>query len=308
MKFEAMNRKQQEAFLMPILVKILQNLGGEAQKKELIKELKESVNQIPEYIIEETKPRNKRDGTYRPFYFVLNFSITNLEMAGFLTRPQRGVLVLTQKGLTCNIDHLKNNLEQDVYAISNLAWKARSKINQAKTNISIPNEEFDEDDDSEIINSSEQWKAQLKQLLFSMPPQKFEIFCRALVKKMGVDIDESKGVSASRDGGLDGYGYITSDEFRTTRVAIQAKRWNDNTKIGTPEIDKFAGAMSYSNAEFGIFITTADFTRDGIERARSGQRPITLINGDKIIDLVEKYQLYIKPITTFQLESFYTEL
>lgn len=305
MKFEEMSRKQQESFLMPILIKTLQNLGGSVQKKELIKELKESVTEIPEYVIDEVKPRKRRDGTYRPFYFVLNFSIANLEMAGFLTRPQRGIITLTQKGLACNIEFLKNNIEEEIYAISDLAWKARSKTNQIQLDTTNQNEDIE--DDGESLDSSEQWKEQLKQILFSMPPQKFEIFCRALVKKMGVEIDESKGVSASRDGGLDGYGYITSDEFRTARVAIQAKRWNDNSKIGTPEIDKFAGAMSYSNAEFGIFITTADFTRDAIERARSGQRPITLINGDKIIELVEKYQLYIKPVTTFQLESFYTE-
>lgn len=305
MKFEEMSRKQQESFLMPILIKTLQNLGGSVQKKELIKELKESVTEIPEYVIDEIKPRKRRDGTYRPFYFVLNFSIANLEMAGFLTRPQRGTITLTQKGLACNIEFLKNNIEEEIYAISDLAWKARSKTNQIQLDTTNQNEDIE--DDGESLDSSEQWKEQLKQILFSMPPQKFEIFCRALVKKMGVEIDESKGVSASRDGGLDGYGYITSDEFRTARVAIQAKRWNDNSKIGTPEIDKFAGAMSYSNAEFGIFITTADFTRDAIDRARSGQRPITLINGDKIIELVEKYQLYIKPVTTFQLESFYTE-
>lgn len=304
MKFEEMSRKQQESFLMPILIKTLQNLGGSVQKKELIKELKESVTEIPEYVIDEVKPRKRRDGTYRPFYFVLNFSIANLEMAGFLTRPQRGTITLTQKGLACNIEFLKNNIEEEIYAISDLAWKARSKTNQIQLDTTNQNEDIE--DDGESLDSSEQWKEQLKQILFLMPPQKFEIFCRALVKKMGVEIDESK-VSASRDGGLDGYGYITSDEFRTARVAIQAKRWNDNSKIGTPEIDKFAGAMSYSNAEFGIFITTADFTRDAIERARSGQRPITLINGDKIIELVEKYQLYIKPVTTFQLESFYTE-
>lgn len=65
--------------------------------------------------------------------------------------------------------------------------------------------------------------------------------------------------------------------------------------------------MAYNNAEFGIFITTADFTRDAIDRSRSGQRPITLINGEKIIELVEKYQLYIKPVTTYEPEAFYIE-
>lgn len=304
-----MSRKQQEAFLMPILIKTLQNLGGEVQKKDLLKDLRESATEIPEAVIDEIKLRKKSEGTYRPFNFVLNFSITNLEMAGFLTRPQRGIIVLTQKGLSCNAEQLKHNLEQEVYAISDLAWKARSQANHNKVDKVSQFEAIDEDeeDDEEHLDNSEVWKEQLKQRLLSMPPQKFEIFCRALVKKMGVDIDESKGVIATRDGGIDGFGYITSDDFRTSRVAIQAKRWNEKQKIGKPEINEFVGALDDHKAEFGIFITTADFTRDAIERARSGRRAITLINGDKIIELVEKYQLYIKPVTTFQLESFYTE-
>lgn len=60
--------------------------------------------------------------------------------------------------------------------------------------------------------------------LKSMSPQKFETFARGLVKEMGVKLDEKIGVSYTNDGGLDGFGYITStDDFRTNRVAIQAK-------------------------------------------------------------------------------------
>lgn len=54
------------------------------------------------------------------------------------------------------------------------------------------------------------------------------------------------------------------------------------------EIDKFRGAMDKYNAEFGIFITSSDFTRGAIKTARQGTRIITLINGDEICDLVAK--------------------
>lgn len=70
----------------------------------------------------------------------------------------------------------------------------------------------------------------------------------------------------------------TSDDFRITRVALQAKRWEG--KVPTPEIDKFRGSMDKYNAEYGIFITTSDFTRDVIKTARVGTRIITLINVD----------------------------
>ena len=141
----------------------------------------------------------------------------------------------------------------------------------------------------------------------NLSPAKFELFCRALVKRMKVDIDENVGTKLTGDGGLDGYGYITTDDFRTSRVAIQAKRWSINNSVSSPEIDKFRGAMDKFRAEFGIFITTSTFTRDAIKASRAGTRVITLIDGDKLIDLVTKYELYVKPVTVYKLEDFFRE-
>lgn len=98
---------------------------------------------------------------------------------------------------------------------------------------------------------------------------------------------------------------LLSDDFRMSKVALQAKRWQG--KVSSPEIDKFRGAMDKFNAEFGIFITNSDFTRSAIKAARQGTRMITLINGDEICNLVAKYQYFVKPVTTYQLGSFYSD-
>ena len=133
--------------------------------------------------------------------------------------------------------------------------------------------------------------------------QSFEEFCRQLIKKMGVNIDEKIGVNVSGDGGIDGYGYLVNDDFRTTRVAIQAKRWNLNNSVSSPEIDKFRGAMDKFRAEYGIFITTSSFTRDAIKAARSGTRVITLIDGEKLLDLTAKYQVFVTPKMTYEIDK-----
>lgn len=46
--------------------------------------------------------------------------------------------------------------------------------------------------------------------------------------------------------------------------------------------------------------------RDRREAAREGT-PITLIDGNDLIRLVIKYELYITPVTTYVLDGFYTE-
>lgn len=159
----------------------------------------------------------------------------------------------------------------------------------------IKNNETDDEDDRQKIADA----------INNLDPYKFELFCRALVNRMHVEMSDKIGVKKSNDGGLDGYGYITTDDFRTTRVAIQAKHWNGSL-VQAPEIDKFRGAMDSYRAEYGIFITTSGFTRGAIKKARTGTRVITLIDGDRLVDLVIKYQLHVKKVVkvSYELDDF----
>ena len=179
------------------------------------------------------------------------------------------------------------------------------KILKAKQKVNDEIEEDKNNTDDKEEQVFDDWKDELNKKLMNFSPKKFEDFARRLVREMGVDIDDKIGISITNDGGLDGFGYITSDEFRTARVAIQAKRWKDT--VQAPEIDKFRGAMDKFNAEFGIFITTSDFSKGAIETSRIGTRVITLINGKRIAELVAKYQIGVKPVTTYIFDDFYLD-
>ena len=120
---------------------------------------------------------------------------------------------------------------------------------------------------------------------------------------MGVEFTE-KGVQISNDGGIDGYGYHTDlNDFRTTRVVIQCKRYN-STPVSEPEINQFLGAMNKFQADYGVFITNSRFTKAAREASRAGS-PITLIDGADLVKLVIKYELYVTPIKTYVLDDFY---
>ena len=149
------------------------------------------------------------------------------------------------------------------------------------------------------------FKVKLQSAIANMSPAKFEQFSRALLTKMGVEFT-NKGVQVSNDGGIDGYGYhVDADDFRTTRVVIQCKRFNSNP-VSEPDINQFLGAMNKYQADYGVFITNSRFTNKAREAAREGT-PITLIDGNDLIRLVIKYELYITPVTTYVLDGFYTE-
>lgn len=288
--FNELKRQDQEAYLMYPIIRELRRLGGEATTKELKRMVVRNDSLIPEDTLTLTK-KSQKGHVYHPFNFPFNFAVTNLVMAGYLHRPRTGTVILTSKGRS--FEESAESLIKDVYKISLPIWKERSKKNRNHTadRVKIADEEADK---------SENWRIELLHALLKLKPSKFEIFCRALVKKMNVDIDESLGIQLSGDGGIDGYGYMTTADFRTTRVSIQAKRWGETNLVSSPEIDKF-------RAEYGIFITTSSFIRDTIRASRNGTRVITLIDGDHLVDLVAKYQLYVKPVITYELEEFFTD-
>ncbi len=277
----------------------MHNLGGQVTRKQVLQELHDNSKVFSEKEIDEVRTSKKSGKEYHPFHWKFNFAVKHLILAGFIDTDNGHDLELSKKGRTVDIDSF--DADRDVRSISENKMLHR-KTTRVKVN-SISDSTNSNQGDSEDLE--EPWRQQLLDALIKMSPKKFELFCRGLLTKMGIDVDDEIGVQYVADGGLDGFGYVRSDDYRTTRVALQAKRWQG--KVSAPEIDKFRGAMDKFNAEFGIFITNSDFTRDAVKTARQGTRIITLINGDQICDLVAKYNYYVEPVTTYRLKSFYLD-
>ena len=62
-------------------------------------------------------------------------------------------------------------------------------------------------------------------------------------------------------------------------------------------------------ADKGIIITTGFFTKESkSEAVRDGVPPMELVDGEKLIDLLIKYELGVKPVATYEVDdSFYEE-
>lgn len=287
-----------ENLTMNEILKSMHRLGGQVTRKEIREDIHDNSNTISEDEVDKIKVSKKTGNKYSPFAWTLNYAIKYLIMTGYLTQDGR-LLELSEKGR--NVDLSSFDGARDVRPV---VEEMLEKQKQGKASDSEQSN-IDGSDDSDSDEIEEPWRQQLLDALIKMNPKKFELFCRGLLTKMGIDVDEEKGVQYVADGGIDGFGYVRSDDYRTTRVALQAKRWQ--VKVSSPEIDKFRGAMDKFNAEFGIFITNSDFTREAVKTAREGTRIITLINGDQICDLVAKYNYYVEPVTTYRLKDFYLD-
>ncbi len=157
------------------------------------------------------------------------------------------------------------------------------------------------EEEDRLSNYDDEFRDRLLGAIQKMSPEKFEIFSRALLSKMGIEFTE-KGTQISNDGGIDGYGYCRTDDFRTSRVVIQCKRWQNS--VGVSEINSFIGAMNVFRADYGVFITNSRYTASAREAARAGT-PVTLIDGNDLVRLVKKYELYVIPVQTYILDNFY---
>ena len=62
--------------------------------------------------------------------------------------------------------------------------------------------------------------------------------------------------------------------------------------------------MNKYQADYGVFITNGRFTNAAKNAAREGS-PITLIDGNELVRLVIRYELYITPVKTYVLDDFY---
>lgn len=271
-------------------------IGRQVTRKDIRNEIRESSEVISEAEVDKTRVSKKTGERYHPFYYTMNFAVKYLILVGFINTDDNRIFELSEKGRKIDLDTF--DAEKDVRPFlednNSTELEAKNLDEVAVSNISTDQETEDD-----------QWREDLLDALMKMNPRKFELFCRGLLTKMGIDVDDKIGVRYVADGGLAGFGYVRSNDYRTTRVALQAKRWQ--SKVSSPEIDKFRGAMDKYNAEFGIFITNSDFTRDAVKTARQGTRIITLINGDEICDLVAKYNYYVEPVTTYRLKDFYTD-
>ena len=78
--------------------------------------------------------------------------------------------------------------------------------------------------------------------------------------------------------------------------------------MSSSQVRDFRGAMA-GRADKGIIITTGTFTAEARREAtRDGVPPIELLDGEKLIDMLESLELGLKPITTYQVNhAFFAE-
>jgi restriction system protein len=107
-----------------------------------------------------------------------------------------------------------------------------------------------------------------------------------------------RAVGGSGDAGIDGI--IKEDRLGLDTIYIQAKRWERT--VGRPEIQKFAGALQGHRATKGVFLTTADFSRDARTYVEQIPSRIVLIDGAQLASLMVDHDVGVSRIQSYEVK------
>ena len=141
----------------------------------------------------------------------------------------------------------------------------------------------------------------LRELLREMDPFAFEYLIKQLLEEM--DYQKVDVTARSNDGGVDVVGSIELG-ITSVREVVQVKR--HRRPIQRKDLDALRGSLYRFNAVRGTIITTSRFAKGTQDAAlANGTAPITLIDGDKLIDLLIEHGVGVRkrPIVLLEVDA-----
>lgn len=265
-------------YVNPVL-KTLQENGGAGESSYVIEKVIDKLG-ITEVELEETtsngQSRIRNQIQWARFY---------LFKAGLIDNAQRGIWRLTNEGLESKLN------DEGVY---NLFKKVQDSVKKSdSTTIKKEVPKFES-----IPTEDEEHTISLINLIQSLSASGFEKLCKRLLTEIG--INEIIITGGSGDQGIDGKGVVKLNDVVSLNIVFQCKRYKES--VSPHHVRDFRGAMQ-GRGEKGLIITTGRFTKEAkSEASRDGVTPIELIDGNRLVELFEKYRLGLKPVTVFEID------
>ena len=258
------------------------DLGGSASISEIVETVikREGFSDAQQAVLH-------NDGPETEIGYRLAWARTYLKGMGLLTNSSRGVWALTDDGTALLTDPSATD-DQRSERIQELRARYLTEMRTARK--TRPPQDGEPDDMQSSTERS--WKEQLLEQLMSMPPDAFERLARRLLRE--ADFDSVNVTGQSGDGGIDGLGVYRLG-LVSFPVFFQCKRYRGS--VSPSAVRDFRGAMA-GRGDKGLLITTGTFTADAKKEAtRDGAPPIDLIDGDRLCELLKRYDLGVQTTT-----------
>lgn len=239
----------------------------------------------------------------------VGWASTYLKKAGLIESPARAVFKITEVGQ----DTLRNGPEviDETYLFQFKSFRQFKNVSQAPQNTAehvVANAQESETPDEIIATAFEELNTQLIDDVLNevskLSPTAFEQIAVDLLHKMGYGAFENSGrvTAASHDDGIDGI--IMEDRLGFSLIYIQAKKWDAESTVSQPELQKFVGAIAGRGGK-GLFVTTAKFSQKAIEYAN--HQHIILIDGAKLARLMIEHNFGVRVKRVFEIKDIDTD-
>ena len=149
-----------------------------------------------------------------------------------------------------------------------------------------------------LRKQQEEVRARLRETLANMDPFAVETLVKRLLEAM--EYENVEVTNRSNDGGVD---VVADIEVGITpvREVVQVKRRRSNIQRNV--LDQLRGSLHRFNATRGTIISTGGFSRGAKKAAfEPGAAPITLIDGERLIDLLIEHEIGVRKRTLHLIE------
>jgi restriction system protein len=246
-------------------------------------------------------------GVERIFDNRIGWARTYLKKAGLIDYPTRGHFRATERGLKVisenvpkiDVTFLKQYPEfVDFYTTKKLPVSTEVVDAENPESSQTPEELVA----AGYLKLRKQIESDLLARVKQCTPDFFERLVVMLLTTMGYGgslADAGRAIGKTGDGGIDGV--IKEDKLGLDLLFIQAKRW-DNTTVGSPEIQKFVGALYGKKAKKGIFITTSTFSKAAKEYTEGLDSKVILIDGAQLAELMFDYGVGVTNVNSYAVK------
>jgi len=273
-------------------LKAVASLGGSAQGREVTSRVLEDLN-VPDEKVAITYPN-------RPvsvFIDRLEWARSYAKLGGALDSPQRGLFVLTKFGKAT----LALPESDGIAAVREMNREVRATRARSRTNETDSTANGDDSSEEGVEDEDTGWTDVLLTRLHRLTPEGFEEFVMYLLRTYDLELTR---VGGSGDQGIDGIGIAPISPVLSSRVAVQAKRYDPTKAIGREIVALFQRDAAAAGAERAVLVTLGRYTEAARQASIATTPTVDLIDGEKLCELVREKEIGLRIVPQVQEDWF----
>lgn len=241
----------------------------------------------------------------------VGWALTYMSQAGLVTRPKRGVYVISDRGrkvLDAYPDRVDNKVLEQFPEFLEFKSRRTEKGEPVGTHGESPSASVARLSPTEAIerlvsDADDAVAAELLDRVLAQSPAFLERLSLQLLQAMGYGGKEALLTHTGRpgDAGLDGI--IRQDALGLDLVGVQAKRYERESTVHRPEMQAFVGALQGAQTSRGVFVTTGRFSSGARQFAEQVAMRLVLLDGTELTRLMVRYDVGVAVKETYQLKS-----